>query len=100
MQDALNFGMDTSNFYCYEKNTDAPKGSKEWWKAQHQMRFEKGKLVMLEPVDKMLGFLAQTPARWKDYWFKSLQVKPSELSSVVPVKKDYNVSKKEQRRII
>lgn len=48
----------------------------------------------------MLNLLANTPEYFKSYWLKTLQVKESELSSKVPIEKSYNVSSKEQKKIV
>ncbi len=48
----------------------------------------------------MIVFGANTPHKWRDFWSKSLRISDDYLSSVVPDIKSYDVSNRQQRKII
>lgn len=48
----------------------------------------------------MIVMAANTPLKWREFWFKSLRISDDYLSSVVPNPKTYEVSNKEGRKMI
>jgi len=48
----------------------------------------------------MIVFGANTPNKCRDFWRKSLRISDDYLSSVVPDEKSYDLSNKQQKKII
>ena len=87
--------------FCYDKALT--KTATHWKQKREPLARSVDPQLILKPkppIDKMICMAANTPLKWREFWFKSLRISDDYLSSVVPKQQTYDVSNKESRQII